>query len=127
MSIRRALSLLLALACLVGCGGFFTSDLSLDELHQLAEREKAKIYFVGEVPPPPKFSDKLGLVEGKVCQATLVSSMNEFQALSAMWMSAKSKNATAVVDATCGTTSFLLPTGGAYCYPGYYCKGEAVK
>jgi hypothetical protein len=47
--------------------------------------------------------------------------------LSAMWVSAKSKNATAVVDATCGTTSFFLPTGGAYCYPGYYCKGEAVK
>jgi hypothetical protein len=126
VSIRRALSLLAALACLVGCS-VFTSDLSADELRQLAEREKAAIYFVGQTEPPPKFATKLGSVEGKICQTTLITSMTEFQALSAMWASAQGKKATAVVDASCGTASFLLPTGGAYCYPGYYCKGEAVK
>lgn len=126
MSIRRALSLLSALAGLVGCA-VFTSDLSVDELRQLAVREKVAIYFVGQTEPPPKFSTKLGLVEGKTCQGTLVTSMTEFQAVSALWASAQGKQATAVVDTVCGSSSFLLPTQGAYCYPGYYCKGEAVK
>jgi len=126
VSIRRALSLLSVLGLLVGCA-VFTADLSLDELHRLAEREKAQIYFVGDAQPPPKFAKKLGKAEGRVCQTNLIGSVNEFDALNGMWVQAKAKQATAVVEASCASTSFLLPTGGVYCYPGYYCKGEAVK
>ena len=126
VSIRRALSLLLGLGTLLGCS-LFTLDLKRDELHQLAEREKYTIYFSGDSTPAPKFANKLGKVDGRICQGNLIESMTEFQALAAMWSSAKAKGATAVVEASCGTSSFWLPTGGSYCFPGYYCTGEAVK
>ena len=122
----RRLCLVLLLAGLAGCETF-TADLFPDELQKLADREKAQIQFAGAKAPMPKYSEKIGKVDGRICQATLLTPIDEFQALSAMWASAKGKNATAVIDAECGSSSFLLATGGAYCWPGYYCRGVAVK
>ncbi len=126
MSIRRALSVMAGLACLLGCG-FVSSDLSPDELRQLMVRDKIQIHFRGQTAPAPKFSEKIGPVDGRICKSALFASITEFQALQALWGSAKAKGATAVVNTTCGSSSFLLLTGTSYCWPGYYCEGEAVK
>ena len=126
MSIRRTLAVMAGLACLLGCG-FLSSDQSPDELRQLMDRDKVPIYFRGETAPAPKFAEKIGPVDGRICQSTLLQSFTEFQALQALWSSAQAKGAKAVVNTTCGSSSFLLLTGTAYCWPGYYCEGEAVK
>ena len=126
MALRRVVWMAAALVALVGCETFST-DLSPDELHQLAEREKIQVHFIGEKAPAPKYADKVGKVDGRICQAALLTPINEFQALAAMWASATTKKATAIVNAECGSSSFLLATGGSYCWPGYYCRGDAVK
>ena len=126
MSVPRAFSIGTVLACLVGCS-FLASDLSPEELHQLMERDKVQIHFRGQTAPAPKYSEKIGPVDGRICKSTLFASITEFQALQALWSSATAKGATAVVNTTCGSSSFLLLTGTTYCWPGYYCEGEAVK
>lgn len=126
MSIRLTLSVMAGLACLLGCE-FVSSDQSPDELRQLMERDKVPIYFLGQTAPAPKFPEKIGPAEGRICKSTLVQSITEFQALQALWSSAQAKGAKAVVNTTCGSSSFLLLTGTSYCWPGYYCEGEAVK
>ncbi|MFI5024935.1 MAG: hypothetical protein ACHQRJ_25210 [Alphaproteobacteria bacterium] len=126
MSAPRAFSIVTLLACLVGCS-FLASDLSPDELRQLMERDKIQIHFRGQTAPAPKFSEKIGPVDGRSCRSVLFTSVTEFQALQALWAAAAAKGATAVVNTTCGSSSFLLLTGASYCWPGYYCEGEAVK
>ncbi|HYB58034.1 MAG TPA: hypothetical protein VEK12_17885 [Alphaproteobacteria bacterium] len=126
MPIRHTLSVMAGFACLLGCS-LVSSDQSPDELRQLMDRDKVAIYFLGQTAPAAKFPEKIGPVEGRVCQSALLQSITEFQALQALWSSAQGKGAKAVVNTTCGSSSFLLLTGTSYCWPGYYCEGEAVK
>ncbi len=126
MRIARLAAAFALIAGLVGCG-FFTSDLSPDELARLATRDKQEIYFKGQAAPAKKFAATVGPVQGKICQTALLSSVAEYQALQAMWANAQAKKATAVVDAECGSAPFLTPAAGSYCWPGYACTGTGVK
>ncbi|MFI4986989.1 MAG: hypothetical protein ACHQF3_06095 [Alphaproteobacteria bacterium] len=111
---------------LVGCG-FFQSDASPDELARISVREKLHIYFKGQTAAVPNYSERIGPVQGKACQAALFGSVTEFQALQILWVDVQTKKGTGVVDVVCESASFFVPSAGSYCWPGYACKGIAVK
>jgi hypothetical protein len=118
----RLVFLLAIFAVLSSCA----DELSPDQREQLAHLDKLPLYFAGGNIAPPKATEKVADAIGYSCKtAWLQSSASEEDALKNLWQNGSNQNGTAVVNVSCAPISFFTPQ--VHCWPGIYCKGDAVK
>jgi len=122
MSIFRVVIFLSSFVLLFSCA----EELSPDQRAILAQNDKLPLYFSGNDNVPTKKVEQIGAVTGYSCKtAWLQSSASEEEALKNLWQSAAGMNATAAINVSCEPIKFFTPQ--VQCWPGIYCKGDAVK
>jgi hypothetical protein len=131
MLMSRAIFALPMVVWLGGCDAFTpVPDPSLSEQTRL---EKDHIYFPGHSPAQMQSAKRLGTASGLSCRTNLLGEAPTVEAaLKKLWEQAAGKGATSVVNVACFETDVMAayensPMTNQGCWPGYICKGEAIK